>query len=85
MLSARLLPGSETAEKMLRYETRLHRFLLQTIHQLLVLQELRKGRGSNDGPLRGRGTEIAGDDENLGRIRHRGREVGGERRMREAG
>lgn len=44
MMSARLIPGTETAEKIMRYETRLHRFLLQTIHQLLVLQELRRSR-----------------------------------------
>jgi hypothetical protein len=46
MLSARLMPGAETAEKIMRYETRLHRFLLQTTHQLLVLQALRKGTGA---------------------------------------
>ena len=44
MLSARLLPGSEVMEKVMRYETRIHRFLMQSIHQLLVLQALRKGR-----------------------------------------
>jgi hypothetical protein len=43
MLSARLLPGAETAEKVMRYETKFHRYLLQTIHQLLVLQSLRRG------------------------------------------
>lgn len=43
MVSARLMPGAETADKIMRYETRLHRFLLQTIHQLLVLQALRAG------------------------------------------
>ena len=48
MLSARLMPGAETAEKIMRYETRLHRFLLQTIHQLLVLQALRKGGNAPD-------------------------------------
>jgi hypothetical protein len=45
MVSARLMPGAETAEKIMRYETRLHKFLLQTIHQLLVLQALRVGSG----------------------------------------
>jgi hypothetical protein len=70
MLSARLLPGSEVMEKVMRYETRIHRFLLQSIHQLLVLQALRQSRGSPDRVLgRGRKTEIAGDDENLGRMR----------------
>lgn len=54
MLSARLLPGSETAEKVMRYETRIHRFLLQTIHQLLVLQGLRKQSGYDDGLGRAR-------------------------------
>ena len=70
MLSERLLPGSEDLEKMMRYETRIHRFLLQSIHQLLVLQALRNGRGTPD-PVLGRGkkTEIAGDDENQGRMR----------------
>jgi hypothetical protein len=37
MLMARLLPGSEVMDKVLRYETKLHRFLLQTEHQLLLL------------------------------------------------
>ena len=70
MLSDRLLPGSEVMEKVMRYETRIHRFLLQTIHQLLVLQALRQGRGTPDAVLgRGKQTEIAGDDENVGRMR----------------
>jgi len=43
MLTARLLPGDETIDKIMRYETRLHRFLMQTIHQLLLLMELRIG------------------------------------------
>ena len=37
MLMARLLPSDEILDKVLRYETKLHRFLLQTEHQLLVL------------------------------------------------
>ena len=41
MLMARLLPGAETAEKIMRYETRLHRFLLQTVHQLLLLKGMK--------------------------------------------
>jgi hypothetical protein len=40
MLTARLLPGDETIDKIMRYEVRLHRFLLQTIHQLLILKGL---------------------------------------------
>ncbi len=42
MLMARLLPGQETLEKVMRYETRLHRFLLQSVHQLLLLKGTRK-------------------------------------------
>lgn len=45
MLMARLLPGEETLEKVMRYETRLHRFLLQTLHQLMVVKGLRKPGG----------------------------------------
>src|SRR4030043_886656 len=43
MLMARLLPGEETLEKVMRYETRLHRFLLQSVHQLLLMKGLRRG------------------------------------------
>lgn len=43
MLMARLLPGEETLEKVMRYETRLHRFLLQSVHQLVLLKGMRKG------------------------------------------
>ncbi len=42
MLMARLLPGDETLEKVMRYETKLHRFLLQSVHQLLLLKGMRK-------------------------------------------
>jgi len=42
MLMARLLPGDETLAKVMRYETRLHRFLLQSVHQLVLLKGLRK-------------------------------------------
>lgn len=42
MLMARLLPGQETLEKVMRYETRLHRFLLQSVHQLLLLKGTRR-------------------------------------------
>ena len=43
MLMARLLPGAETLEKVMRYETRLHRFLLQSVHQLVLLKGLMRG------------------------------------------
>ena len=69
MLSARLLPGSETVEKIMRYETRLHRFLLQSINQLLVLQALRMGRGMPPDLLRGKTTATERDEELSGRIR----------------
>jgi hypothetical protein len=46
MIAARLLPGAETMDKELRYETKIHRFMLQKIHQLLVLQAIRKGSGA---------------------------------------
>ncbi len=49
MLSARLLPGDETIDKIMRYETRLHRFLMQTIHQLLLLKELYVGVARRSG------------------------------------
>src|SRR3990170_7524288 len=42
MLMARLLPGEETLEKVMRYETRLHRFLLQSVHQLVLLKGMRR-------------------------------------------
>ena len=42
MLMKRLLPGEEALNKVLRYETRLHRFMLQTMHQLLVLKRVQK-------------------------------------------
>jgi hypothetical protein len=45
MLMARLLPSEETMDKVLRYETKLHRFLLQTEHQLLVLMGMQRGPG----------------------------------------
>ncbi len=43
ILMARLLPGEETLEKRMRYETRLHRFLLQSVHQLVLLKGMRRG------------------------------------------
>lgn len=45
MLTQRLLPGDETLEKVMRYESRLHRFLLQTLHQLLVVKGFRRPGG----------------------------------------
>jgi hypothetical protein len=49
MLTARLLPGDETIDKIMRYEVRLHRFLLQSTHQLLMLKGLRlQGSGAPD-------------------------------------
>jgi hypothetical protein len=42
MMLSRLLPGDETMDKVMRYETRLHRFLLQKIYQILVLKGLVK-------------------------------------------
>lgn len=49
MMMSRLLPGDETLDKVLRYETRLHRFLLQTLHQLMLLQGLKRGPGVQAG------------------------------------
>lgn len=45
MLMARLLPGDETLDKIMRYETKLHRFLLQTLHQFMVVKGLKKTGG----------------------------------------
>jgi hypothetical protein len=42
MLMKRLIPNDEVLNKVMRYETKLHRYLLQTMHQLLLLQGLRK-------------------------------------------
>lgn len=38
MLMARLMPGDITLNKIMRYETRLHRHLLQTLHQIALLK-----------------------------------------------
>lgn len=38
MLLARLIPDGATIEKIMRYETRLHRHLLQTLHQIQALR-----------------------------------------------
>ena len=43
MLMDRLLPDDQTLNKIMRYETRLHRHLLQTLHQLDVLRAHREG------------------------------------------
>jgi hypothetical protein len=51
MLMARLLPGEETLEKVMRYETRLHRFLLQSVHQLVLLKGMRRGGTGRYGGL----------------------------------
>ena len=40
MLMARLLPGEETMDKVLRYESRLHRHLLQMLYMIMVLKGL---------------------------------------------
>lgn len=50
MLMARLLPSEGTLEKVMRYESRLHRYLLQTLHQVLLLKGLKSyGSGRNYG------------------------------------
>ena len=51
MLMARLLPGEETLEKVMRYETRLHRFLLQSVHQLVLLKGMVRGGTGRYGGL----------------------------------
>jgi hypothetical protein len=43
MMMSRLLPGDETMNKVMRYETKFHRYLLQTLHQLMVLKGLKWG------------------------------------------
>jgi hypothetical protein len=45
MLMSRLLPGDVTLEKVMRYEGRQHRYLLQTLHQFMVVKGLRKPGG----------------------------------------
>lgn len=50
MLMWRLLPGENTMNKVMRYESRLHRYLLQTLHQLLLLRGFRHyGSGRKSG------------------------------------
>lgn len=49
MLMERLMPGNETLDKLMRYETKVHRFMLQTLHQFLVVKELRKPGGGYQG------------------------------------
>jgi hypothetical protein len=44
MLMARLLPGDEMMDKILRYESKLHRYLLQTIYMILVVKGLKQAR-----------------------------------------
>lgn len=48
MAMRRLLPDEQAVNKIMRYEGRLHRFLLQTLHQLALLQ------GASDGSRRAR-------------------------------
>jgi hypothetical protein len=38
MLMARLLPGDVTMEKILLYESRLNRYMLQTLYMIMVLR-----------------------------------------------
>ena len=40
MLMARLLPGEELMDKVLRYESRLHRYLLQMLYMIMVMKGL---------------------------------------------
>jgi len=42
MLMARLLPGDEIMAKVMRYETKLHRYLLQTLYMIMVLKGLKR-------------------------------------------
>lgn len=42
MMMSRLLPGDEVMTKVMRYETKLHRFLLQTLYQIMVLKGLKR-------------------------------------------
>ncbi len=44
MMMARLLPGEETMEKILRYESRMHRYMLQTLYMIMVLKGFVKPR-----------------------------------------
>lgn len=44
LLMARLLPGEGTLASLIRYESQLHRLLLQTLHAFFVLKGLRKPR-----------------------------------------
>jgi hypothetical protein len=45
MVMARLLPGEETMDKILRYESRLNRYMLQTLYMIMVLKGLIRPRG----------------------------------------
>ena len=40
MLMARLLPGDDMMDKVLRYESKLHRYLLQMLYMIMVLKGL---------------------------------------------
>jgi hypothetical protein len=43
MLMARLLPGEDVMDKVLRYESRLHRYLLQMMYMIMVMKGLIAG------------------------------------------
>jgi hypothetical protein len=47
MLMDRLLPDDTTLNKIMRYETRLHRHLLQTLHQLALIKGFRQSLPHN--------------------------------------
>ena len=47
MLMDRLLPDDATLNKIMRYETRLHRHLLQTLHQLALIKGFRQSLPHN--------------------------------------
>jgi len=42
MLLSRLLPDDETMYKVMRYETKMHRYLLQTLYMIMVLKGLKR-------------------------------------------
>jgi hypothetical protein len=42
MMMARLLPGDEVMGKVMRYETKVHRFLMQTLYQIMILKGLKR-------------------------------------------
>jgi hypothetical protein len=46
MMMSRLLPGDEVMTKVMRYETKVHRFLLQTMYQIMILKGLKRSVAS---------------------------------------